>query len=226
MKILIVEDEEQLADFMRQGLEELCYQVTVEHNGGNAFDLAASNTFDLIILDIMLPGRDGLSILKELRQQQITTPVIIVTARSETNQRIEGLELGADDYITKPFFMEELIARVKAVLRRTAGQPASTLIVGNLSVNLLTREVHMDNEEILLSPREFSLLEYLMRSPGHVFTRTQILEHVWGYGFDPMTNLVDVCIRRIRAKLQQETSPALIETVRGAGYRFRAEEND
>ena len=225
MNILLVEDETQLADFMRRGLEEQQYQVTVEHDGNNAFSLAANQSFDLIILDIMLPGRDGLSILKQLRLQQITTPVIIVTARTETNQRIEGLELGADDYITKPFFVEELLARIKAVLRRTTGHPTSLLQAGPLSLNRLSREVHLQNEEIFLSPREFSLLEYLMRTPGHVFTRTQILEQVWGYGFDPQTNLVEVCIRRLRTKIQQDDAPSFIETVRGAGYRFRAQEN-
>jgi two-component system, OmpR family, response regulator len=176
------------------------------------------------VLDIMLPGRDGLSILKNLRDRKNTVPVILVTARSETNERVEGLNLGADDYIAKPFFLDELVARIQAVLRRTSGEQLSVLRAGELTVNLVAREVRRGSAEIMLAPREFSLLEYLMRSPGRVFTRSQILEHVWGYGFDPGTNLVDVCIQRLRAKIDPDEAESLIETVRGAGYRFRKQE--
>ena len=215
MKILIVEDEKKLAGFIRKGLEEHGFGVTVCHDGNEAFTLACAETFDLLVLDIMLPGRDGLSILKGLRSRKNTVPIILVTARSETNERVEGLQLGADDYLPKPFFMDELLARVQAVLRRTSGE---------LTVNLITREVTRGKEEIVLPPREFALLEYLMRSPGRLFTRSQVLEHVWGYGFDPGTNLVDVCLQRLRAKIDPAEGKSRIETVRGVGYRFRKPE--
>ncbi len=220
MKILVVEDEKKLAGFMRKALEEHGFSVTVSHDGNEAYTLARTESFDLIVLDIMLPGRDGLSILKNLRERKNTLPVILVTARSEANERIEGLNIGADDYIAKPFYMDELLARVHAVLRRSSEEPLSVLRAGDLMVNLITRDVRWKDDAIALPPREFSLLEYLMRSPGRVFTRSQILEHVWGYGFDPQTNLVDVCMQRLRSKIDRGDSRSLIETVRGVGYRF------
>ena len=224
MNILVVEDEKKLAGFIRKGLEENGFTATVSHDGNEAYTLACTGDYDLISLDIMLPGRDGLSILKNLRDRKNTVPVILATARSETNERVQGLTLGADDYIPKPFYMDELIARIQAVLRRTSGENLSILRAGDLTVNLIAREVKRGKEEIILPPREFSLLEYLMRSPGRVFTRSQILEHVWGYGFDPQTNLVDVCIQRVRSKIGPDKDETLIETVRGVGYRFRKAE--
>lgn len=169
----------------------------------------------------MLPGRDGISVLKGLRDRKNTVPVILVTARSEANEKVQGLNIGADDYITKPFFLDELLARIQAVLRRMSGAQLSMLRADNLVVNLITREVARGKETILLTPREFSLLEYLMRSPGRVFTRSQILEHVWGCSFDPGTNLVDVCVQRLRSKVDSRGRESLIEAVRGVGYRFR-----
>lgn len=224
MRILVVEDEKKLAGFVRKGLEEHGFNVTVSHDGDEAYARARTESFDLLVLDIMLPGRDGLSILKCLRDQKNTTPVILVTARSEANERVEGLNLGADDYIAKPFYMDELLARIQAVLRRSAGAPLSVLRAGDLTVNLLTREVRRGKDEIRMPPREFGLLEYLMRSPGRVFTRSQILEHVWGYSFDPGTNLVDVCIQRLRAQIDSGRSGSFIESVRGVGYRFCKQE--
>ena len=221
VRILVVEDEKKLAGFLRKGLEEHGFTVTVSHNGDEAFTLLRAEAFDLIVLDIMLPGRDGLSILKSLRDRKNTVPVILVTARSEANERVEGLNLGADDYIAKPFYMDELLARIQAVLRRSSGASLSLLRAGDLTVNLITREVRRGKDELMLPPREFSLLEYLMRSPGRVFTRSQILEHVWGYSFDPGTNLVDVCIQRLRSQIDSSRSDSLIEAVRGVGYRFR-----
>lgn len=221
MRLLVVEDERKLAGFIRKGLEEHGFVVTLSHDGDEAYSIACAETFDLIVLDIMLPGRDGLSILKGLRDRKNTVPVVLVTARSEANERVQGLNVGADDYISKPFFMDELLARVQAVLRRTSGEQLSVLKAGDLMVNLIAREVRRGDEEIILSPREFSLLEYLMRSPGRVFTRSQILEHVWGYGFDPGTNLVDVCLQRLRSKIDHGGRESCIETVRGVGYRFR-----
>ena len=221
MNILVVEDEKKLAGFIRKGLEENGFAVTVSHDGNEAYTLACAGSYDLIVLDIMLPGRDGLSILKNLRDRKNTVPVILVTARSEMNERVQGLSLGADDYIPKPFYMEDLLARSQAVLRRTSGEQLSILRAGDLTVNLIAREVSRGKEELVLPPREFSLLEYLMRSPGRVFTRSQILEHVWGYEFDPQTNLVDVCIQRLRSKIDSGRNEPLIETIRGVGYRFR-----
>ncbi len=221
MRILVVEDEKKLAGFVRKGLEEHGFGVTVSHNGDEADTLLRAEPFDLIVLDIMLPGRDGLSILKNLRDRKNTVPVILVTARSEANERVAGLNLGADDYIAKPFYMDELLARVQAVLRRTSGDQLSVLRAGDLTVNLITRKVTRGKEEVVLPPREFGLLEYLMRSPGRVFTRSQILEHVWGYSFDPGTNLVDVCVQRLRAGIDAAGRESFIEAVRGVGYRFR-----
>ncbi|MCU0857865.1 MAG: response regulator transcription factor [Pontiellaceae bacterium] len=221
MNVLLVEDEAKIASFVCKGLEAAGFSITVSDDGNQALELATTGSFDVILLDIMLPGRDGLSILKELRERRNTVPVILITARSEINQRVEGLELGADDYITKPFFMDELIARVKAVVRRTTGETLSVLHSGKLKINLITRRAQYGDEEIIFAPREFSLLEHLMRSPGKIFTRDQLLEQVWGYGFDPHTNLVEVCIRRIREKIRYDTC---IETVRGVGYRFNKNE--
>jgi DNA-binding response OmpR family regulator len=219
MKILVIEDEKKIASFIRKGLEEQGFSVTVSHNGDDGYLLAKTQAFDVIILDIMLPGRDGLSILKNLREQKNVVPVIMLTARSEINEKVDGLNLGADDYITKPFYMEELIARVQAIARRGGDNKLNILQSGDLTVNLISREVKRGGRKIELTPREFSLLEYIMRSPGRVFTRTQILEHVWGYDFDPQTNIVDVCIQRVRKKISDEDNK-LIETVRGVGYRF------
>ena len=221
MTILVVEDEKKLAGFMRKGLEEHGFSVTVSHDGDEAYLLARTESYDLIVLDIMLPGRDGLSILKNLRDQKNTVPVVLVTARSEANERIEGLNLGADDYIAKPFYMDELLARVHAVLRRTSGEQLSILRAGDLAVNLMTREVQRGDADITLTPREFGLLEYLMRSPGRGFSPWPLREPPWGNRFDPQTNLVDVCIQRLRSKIDLGADASLIETVRGVGYRFR-----
>lgn len=221
MTILVVEDEKKLAGFIAKGLEESGFTVSVCHNGDEAYALVGAETYDLIVLDIMLPGRDGLSILKNLRERRNTVPVVLVTARSEMNERIAGLNAGADDYIVKPFYIDELLARVQAVLRRTSGDQLSVLRAGALSVNLIDRTVRRGDEEIPLPPREFTLLAFLMRSPGRVFTRVQMLEHVWGFGFDPQTNLVEVCVGRLRTKIDAPGEPSLIESVRGVGYRFR-----
>jgi len=221
MRILVVEDERKIAGFIRQGLEEHGFDVDVCGNGDDAFTLATTRSYDAIVLDIMLPGRDGLSILRGLRERKNTVPVILVTARTELNERIDGLNLGADDYLTKPFYVEELIARIHAVSRRVKDETLSLLQVEDLTVNLITRQIRRGTREIELTSREFSLLERMIRTPGRVFTRTQLLEHVWGYDFDPETNLVDVNIRRLRKKIDDDVTAPLIETVRGVGYRIR-----
>lgn len=223
MKILLVEDEAKIADFARKGLEEAGFTVDHADQGDDGYHLATTGSYDAIVLDIMLPGRDGLSILRQLREKKNAVPVILLTARSELNERLDGLNQGADDYLTKPFYVEELIARVHAVTRRSAGNELSVLKVDDLSVNLITREVTRGEEKIELTTREFALLTYLMRSPGRVYSRTQIHEHVWNYGFEPGTNLVDVYIQRVRKKIGCSGKDSLIETVRGVGYRMKAE---
>lgn len=226
MNILLIEDEKKIVDFVCAGFKEQGFNVESCFNGNEGFEKATTRNYDVIVLDIMLPGRDGLSILKALRKAGHATPVILLTARNELDDRIEGLNLGADDYIAKPFFVEELIARIHAVGRRISGERQNLLVVGDLCLDRINREVRWHNQIIDLTGREFNLIEYLMRSAGRVFTRTQILEHVWGYDFDPSTNVVDVCIQRIRKKIgttDKEESP--IESVRGVGYRFRKLEN-
>ncbi|MBI2423348.1 MAG: response regulator transcription factor [Candidatus Hydrogenedentes bacterium] len=221
MKVLLVEDEKKIADFVCRGLEEQGFQVEHCGDGNSGYERAASQQYDAVVLDIMLPGRDGLSILKNLRKQKNSVPVILLTARSELDERVEGLNLGADDYLTKPFYVEELVARLHAVLRRGEGERLSILQVADVTVNLITREVMSAGDAVHLTAKEFRLLEYLMRSPGRVYSRTQILEHVWGYDFDPETNLVDVHIQRLRKKLGLSREDTLIETIRGVGYRVR-----
>jgi DNA-binding response OmpR family regulator len=223
MKVLVVEDEKKIASFIRKGLEAQGFVVDACHHGDEAFVAATTHPYDAIILDIMLPGRDGLSILRGLRERRMAIPVILLTARGELNERIEGLNLGADDYLTKPFYIEELIARLHVVTRRASGTPQSLLAVADLTVNLLTREVTRADRKIELTAREFELLEHLARSPGRVLTRAQICERVWNYDFDPGTNLVDVYVQRLRRKIDADSPVKLIETIRGVGYRMKNE---
>ena len=222
MKILVVEDEKKIAAFVRKGLEAVGFVVEVAQRGDEGYTLATTRPYDALVLDIMLPGRDGLSILRNLRERKIPLPVILLTARSELNERLEGLNLGADDYLTKPFHIEELIARLHAITRRATGASLSLLSVADLTMNLLTREVRRAGQAIELTAREFSLLEHLMRSPGRVLTRVEIVERVWDYNFDPGTNLVDVYIQRLRKKVDGEFPVKLIETIRSVGYRIRS----
>lgn len=222
MKVLVVEDETRIAQFIEMGLREQGWMVDVQHRGDEAMAALESRVYDLVILDIMLPGRDGLSILRQLRESANPVPVILLTARNTLNERVEGLQVGADDYITKPFYVEELIARIQAVIRRSSGHEQSLRQVGPLMLNLPRREVRINGREIEMTAREFNLLEYLTRSPGRVYTRTQILERVWDLHFDPSTNIVDVYIQRLRKKIGNEKD-SLIETVRGVGYRIRTD---
>ncbi|WP_414519547.1 response regulator transcription factor [Nostoc sp. PCC 9305] len=221
MNVLFVEDEAKIANFVRAGLKEQGFVVDYCDNGDDGYLRALDNEYDAIILDIMMPGKDGLSILKLLRRQGRNAPVILLTARNELDDRLQGLNLGADDYIAKPFFVEELAARIHAVVRRSVSERQNLLCVGPIKLDRITREVTCNHQAIELTSREFNLLEYLMRSPGRVFTRTQILEHVWGYDFNPNTNVVDVCIQRIRKKIDPLDEAVWIESIRGVGYRFR-----
>ncbi len=223
MRILVVEDEKKLAAHLRKALREGGHAVDEAHNGEDALVLGATEPYDAIILDIMLPGRDGLSVLRVLRQKNVTTPVLILSARGETSERIEGLNLGADDYMSKPFSMEELVARVNVMLRRGACDRPAMLKVGDLTMNVASREVRRGGKPVALTVREFGLLEYLMRSAGRVVTRTLILEHVWGYHFDPGTNVVEVYVQRLRKKMDEGHDRTLVQTVFGYGYKMSAE---
>lgn len=221
MKILVLEDDRKLAGLMQKGLESQGFVVDLCLNGDDAYALAATRAYDALVLDIMVPGRDGLSILRNLREQNLTVPVVIVTARGALHERLEGFNLGADDYLAKPFFIDELIARLHAVARRAAGHTPPLLENGGITVNLITRETSRAGRPVELTAREFALLTYLLRSPGQTFTRAQICEHVWSYHFDPGTNLVDVYVQRLRRKLDLGAEPSIIETIRGVGYRAR-----
>ena len=226
MKILLIEDDIKISSFIEKGLKEQGFIVDCCDDGNQGYLLVFEPGYDLIILDIMLPGKDGLSILRSLRDNKHTVPVILLTARSAVNERIEGLNLGADDYLCKPFYIGELIARIIAITRRASGNSLNLLSCDNLTLDLIAREVKINNIIIDLTNREFNLLELLMRQPGRVLTRTQILEHVWGYGFDPLTNIVDVYIRRLRNKINKDHHGPEIETVRGVGYRLKRNKDD
>jgi DNA-binding response OmpR family regulator len=220
VKILVVEDDKKLGGFLRKGLETQGFVVDFCNNGDDGFSLASTRSYDAVVLDIMMPGRDGLSILRNLRERGSTLPVILCTARSTLNERLDGLNTGADDYLTKPFYIEELIARLHALIRRASGQQNNLLQYGDVTVNLLTREVKCGSNAVELTAREFALLTFLMRAPGRTFSRTQICEHVWNYHFDPGTNLVDVYVQHLRKKLGNAGGNPLIETVRSVGYRI------
>lgn len=226
MHVLLVEDEARIADFVQAGLKEPGFVVDYCDNGDEGYERALSEDYDAIVLDIMIPGKDGLFVLQHLRQAGRTTPVILLTARNELDDRLAGLNLGADDYLAKPFFVEELVARLHAVVRRSTGDRQTSLHIGPLQLDRLRREVRCQGQVVELTAREFNLLDYLLRSPGRVFTRTQILEHVWGYDFSPSTNVVDVCIQRLRKKIEPlSNGERWIESVRGVGYRCRPPES-
>ena len=224
MRVLVVEDQPKIAKVIHEGLTEDGFEVELCDTGEEGFALAMSKPFDAMVLDLMLPGHDGLTVLKSLRDQSVTVPVIILTAKNELNERVKGLELGADDYMTKPFYVEELAARLKAQVRRASGVSLNLLQVGDITMNLLSREVRRSGKAIDLRDKEFALLEFFMRSPGRVHPRSQISAQVWKINFDTGTNLVDVTVGRLRNKIDADFDLKLIETVRGVGYRFRERE--
>jgi DNA-binding response OmpR family regulator len=219
MRILVVEDERKIALFIQRGLKEGGFVVDTVGHGDEALEIILNNHFDAIVLDIMLPGRDGLSILRVLRERSNAVPVLILTARGEVSEKVEGLDLGADDYLAKPFSIDELVARLRALLRRRSGEIV-LYRVQDLRLDVATRVVRRAARRIDLTTREFGLLECLMRAPGRVFSRTQLCQHVWEYQFDPESNLVDVYIQRLRRKIDDGEPSKLIQTVRGAGYRI------
>ena len=220
MKILVIEDDQATADYIARGLAQEGHATEVARNGKDGLFLAMSENFDVIVTDRMLPPPDGLSIVRTLRASAISTPVLVLTALGDVERRVEGLDAGADDYLAKPFAFSELHARLRALARRpaTADKAETELVVGSLRMDLLRRIVTLGGTQIEVLPTEWRLLEYMMRHPGQVLTRTMLLERVWDFAFDPTTNVVDVHVSRLRRKLEGPEGPALIRTIRGAGY--------
>jgi two-component system OmpR family response regulator len=219
MRVLLVEDDLKISAFVSKGLKEAGLTVDHANDGEEGLYLALNEPYDAAVIDIMLPGLDGLAIIEEMRLRKINTPVIILSAKRTVDDRIKGLQTGGDDYLTKPFSFAELLARIQALIRRASGVSETTsLSVGDLSLNLLTHEVKRADREIDLQPLEFKLLEYLMRNKGRIVSKTMIMEHVWNYDFVPMTNVVEVRISLLREKLDKGFNKQMIQTVRGAGY--------
>ena len=223
MRILVVEDEKKVASFIKKGLEEEGYAVDSAADGEEGLALALARVHDLIILDIRLPRMDGLRVLQALRQDGLTVPVLLLTVRATIEDKVLGLDGGADDYLTKPFAFQELVARVRALLRRRMEAEPTVLRIGDLTLDPARRTVARGGEKIDLTPREFALLDYFMRNPGRVLTRTMITEHVWDYSFDTSTNVIDVYVNYLRRKIDAGREPKLLHTVRGVGYMLKAE---
>jgi len=220
MRILVVEDDAKIASFVVRGLKEAGYAVDHAPEGDTGLGLAQSTEYDAAIIDVMLPGLDGLSLVRRLRSARQQLPVVFLSAKSTVEDRVRGLESGADDYLTKPFAFSELLARIQALIRRATHAPDATrLVAGDVTLDLVTREVTSAGQKVELQPREFSLLAFLLRHVGRPVTKTKILEHVWDYSFDPQTNVVDVVMHRLRAKIDPDHTR--IETMRGVGYTFR-----
>lgn len=219
MRVLVVEDDKKIASFINKGLKESGFAVDCAFNGEDGLNLALTEPYDAAVIDIMLPKLDGLSLIEEIRQQALNIPVIILSAKRSVDDRVKGLQTGGDDYLTKPFAFSELLARLHALIRRANNTPEPThLAVGEIYVDLLSREVKRGDKKIDLQPKEFSLLEYLMRNPGRVLSKIIILEHVYDYNFDPQTNVVDVLICRLRDKIDRDFDEKMIHTIRGVGY--------
>lgn len=223
MRVLVVEDEEKVASFIRKGLQEERYAVDVAPDGEEGLSMAMVNPYDVIVLDLMLPKLDGYRVLQRLRGEAVETPVIVLTARDGVGDKVRGLDLGADDYLTKPFAFSELLARVRALLRRGKPQRSPLLKVADLTLDPASRRVSRGGTNIELTAKEFALLEYLMRHQGQVLTRTMIAEHVWDQSFDSYTNVIDVYVNYLRKKIDQGHDPKLIQTIRGVGYSLREE---
>ncbi|HXF94119.1 MAG TPA: response regulator transcription factor [Nitrospiraceae bacterium] len=223
MRILVIEDEAKVASFIKRALEEESYAVDLSADGAQGLDLGLSGSYDLIVIDLMLPGLPGLEVLKRLRKEKIQAPVLILTAQSQVDQKVKGLDAGADDYLTKPFAIDELLARVRALLRRGAAETPGVLQIDDLVLNPATREVTRAGQRIDLTLKEYALLEYFMRHAGRVLTRPMISEHVWNQDFDTFTNVIDVYVNYLRNKIDRGRGRKLIHTVRGSGYMLKAD---
>jgi len=222
MRLLLIEDDQKIASFIIKGLQSAGFAVDHAADGDSGLDLAFVEPYDVLIVDIMLPKRDGLSVIRQLRREKIQTPVLILSAKDSVDDRVKGLETGSDDYLPKPFAFAELLARVQALVRRASGTAEPTkLSLGDLSLDLVTREVIREGERIELQPLEYSLLAYLMRNSGKVVSKTMIMEHVWHYNFDPQTNVVEARICRLRDKIDKGFENKMLHTVRGVGYVLR-----
>lgn len=218
MRILLVEDEKKVASFISKGLEEELYHVDVAKDGREGLSMATSQDYDLIISDVMMPHLTGFQLTEELRKLNVQTPILLLTVKDSIKDKVDGLNIGADDYLTKPFSFDELIARVRALLRRRDSVKDNQLLIDNLKVDLISHRVIRAEKEIILTPKEFSILEYLMRNKNRIISRTKLIEHVYDYHFDPRTNVIDVYINKLRQKIDQDFSKSLIHTVRGLGY--------
>ena len=218
MKILVVEDERKVASFIKKGLEEEYYTVDTAFNGKDGFELALVGEYDLIILDLMLPFKDGISITRDLRARNIVTPILLLTAKDKIQDKVDGLDAGADDYMTKPFAFEEFIARARALLRRRESVKSLVLKAGELSLDTQTHKMNINNVDTELTPKEYAILEYLLRNKNKVVSRTKLTQHVYEYNFDTDTNVIDVYINKLRGKIEQNSKAEYIHTVRGVGY--------
>ncbi|NPA24884.1 MAG: heavy metal response regulator transcription factor [Deltaproteobacteria bacterium] len=221
MKVLVVEDEQKVANFLQKGLKEEQFVVDVAYDGPEGESMAMENDYDLILLDVMMPGKDGVMVLESLRANKIDTPVIMLTAKDMVVDKLKGFEAGCDDYIPKPFSFEELLARIRAVLRRRSGAGSNVLKFADLTLDLISHKVIRGGKEIELTAKEYSLMEYFMRNPNRVLTRTMITQHVWDYNFDSFTNVIDVYVNYLRNKVDRDFPQKLIHTVRGVGYILR-----
>ncbi len=222
MRLLVVEDEARIASFIRRGLEEERHAVDVAPDGDDAVYLATTNDYDVILLDVLLPRKNGLAVCRELRARNVSTPILMLTAKDSVEDRVAGLRIGADDYLTKPFAFDELLARIDALVRRQSLDRSPVLRVDDLTLDPLTHEVRRDGRSIELTNKEYALLAFLMRRPGQVLTRTQIAEQIWALDFDNESNVIDVYIRYLRKKIDADGARPLIHTVRGAGYTMKA----
>ncbi len=221
MRILVVEDERKVASFIKRGLEEERYIVETAADGEEGLQLASANVFDAIVLDVMLPKLDGYSVLKALRSAGNATPVLMLTARGTTEDRVQGLDLGADDYLAKPFHFEELAARLRSILRRSSTEKTTKLTCGDLTLDMVTHMAYRDGQEIELTTKEYALLEYLMRNKERILSRSMIMQHVWKHNFDPESNIIDVYIKRLRKKIERPDRAQMVQSVRGVGYRMK-----
>jgi heavy metal response regulator len=224
MRVLIAEDDRELAGFIAKGLRESSFAADLAYDGEEALSMARTGIYDVIVLDIMLPVRSGFDVIRELRGEKLETPIICLTARDQLEDKVTGLNLGADDYLPKPFEFSELLARIRALARRSRGMVPTKLCCKDLELDPVARRVRRGGRDIELTPKEFALLEFLMRRAGRVVTRTSILDNVWDMNYDTLTNVVDVLVNRLRKKVDQPFDDHMIETVRGAGYRMRREE--